>query len=222
MLLLAGNYLDKLTADVTVRTLLVTGAGDETFCAGASLKQLDSGDMNPELFTKLTDKLANCAIPTVCALNGNVYGGGAELALCCDYRIGISNSKLMVPAARIGLFYPLNGMQRYVERFGLDFAKRVLVCAEEIKATELLRLGFLHQVVDADKLEDAALSIVEQLKELAPLAVRSMKTTLQAISDGTLDRQKADLAAALCAESNDLKEGLAAKKQKRQPVFTGR
>ena len=75
----------------------------------------------------LTDRLAAVRVPVICALNGSVYGGGAEIALCCDFRIGVRGSRLAVPAARLGVCYPLGGLTRYVQRLGLATAERLLV-----------------------------------------------------------------------------------------------
>jgi enoyl-CoA hydratase/carnithine racemase len=141
------DCLDAVETDPSLRVLLLTGNGERTFCAGASLKQFRSGDMSGELFSTLTDRLAALPIPSVCALNGNVFGGGAEIALCCDYRIGVDDLRLLVPAARIGICYPLNGLQRYVDKLGLGAAKRILVASEELAAETLLAIGFLHRVV---------------------------------------------------------------------------
>ena len=106
--------VSAISTDTELRVLLLTGAGERSFCSGASLKELASGEMSGELFSTLTDALASLELPTVCALNGDAWGGGAELALCCDYRLGVDGMRMRVPAARIGLCYPLSGLQRYV------------------------------------------------------------------------------------------------------------
>ena len=82
-------HLRDIAQDDQVRVLIVTGAGDKTFCAGASLRELDAGEMRDDIFQATTTQIAELAIPTICALNGNVFGGGVELALSCDFRIGV-------------------------------------------------------------------------------------------------------------------------------------
>jgi enoyl-CoA hydratase/carnithine racemase len=215
------ELLRAIDADEQYRVLLLSGTG-RTFCAGASLAEFRSGDMSGELFTTLTDQLAALRIPSVCALNGNVYGGGAEIALCCDYRIGVRGSRLMVPAARIGLCYPLNGLQRYVDKLGLSAAKRILVASEELDDSTLLSIGFLHQVVEHEQLASIAEQFAQHLAGLAPLAVQSMKRILGDIARGAVDTVLARQLALRCSESADLQEGLSAQRARRAPQFNGR
>ncbi len=214
--------LTGIAADTSVRALLLTGAGQRSFCSGASLKELASGEMSGELFSTLTDALASLEITTVCALNGDAWGGGAELALCCDYRLGVEGMRMRVPAARIGLCYPLAGLQRYISKLGLDVATRMLVGAEEFDATGLREAGFLHRVLPSESLLADAEALAHSLAGLAPLAMRTMKRLLGEIARDTLDVQAARAAIDACAASADLREGLAAQREKREPRFSGR
>jgi enoyl-CoA hydratase/carnithine racemase len=216
------DCLDEIEADPALRVLLLGGTGERTFCAGASLKQFQSGDMSGELFTTLTDRLAALPIPSVCALNGDVFGGGAEIALCCDYRIGVSGARLLVPAARIGICYPPSGLRRYVDKLGLSAAKRILVASEELSADALMGIGFLHRVVPRERLAEESEAFARHLAGLAPLAVRAMKQILGDIARGDVDVAQAQQLAQRCAASQDLQEGLAAQREKRPPRFTGR
>ena len=93
------DILDEIDSDDSIRVAVLTGAGDRTFCSGASLDQMSTGQMSGRRFDTLTDRLAALRVPTVCALNGDVFGGGAELALCCDFRIGVEGMRMSVPAA---------------------------------------------------------------------------------------------------------------------------
>ena len=214
--------LAGIGADAELRVLLLTGAGERSFCSGASLKELASGAMSGELFSTLTDALASLELPTVCALNGDTWGGGAELALCCDYRLGVEGMRMRVPAARIGLCYPLSGLQRYVGKLGLDVATRMLVGAEEFDAQSLSEAGFLHRVLPREQLQAQAMDLAQSLADLAPLAVRTMKRLLGQIARGDLDARAAQLAIDACSASADLQEGLSAQREKRTPRFSGR
>jgi len=214
--------LAGIGADAELRVLLLTGAGERSFCSGASLKELASGAMSGELFSTLTDALASLELPTVCALNGDTWGGGAELALCCDYRLGVEGMRMRVPAARIGLCYPLSGLQRYVGKLGLDVATRMLVGAEEFDAQSLREAGFLHRVLPREQLQAQAMDLAQSLADLAPLAVRTMKRLLGQIARGDLDARAAQLAIDACSASADLQEGLSAQREKRKPRFSGR
>jgi enoyl-CoA hydratase/carnithine racemase len=213
--------LAQISDDDQVRVLVVTGAGAKTFCAGASLKQLGTGQIDGDSFQNTTDQLAGLAIPTICALNGNVFGGGVELALSCDFRIGIEGTRLRVPAAAIGLCYPLSGINRFVERLGINVAKRILLAAEEFNAHAMLEMGFLDHLVEAQQLEDRTTSLADHLAGLAPLAVRAMKEILQQAAEGGIDMESAGELSRRCQESADLREGFAAQREKRAPEFTG-
>ena len=215
------SHLELVGDSVDIRVLVVTGTGDKTFCAGASLDQMSSGDMSGEQFQRLTDRLADMSIPTICALNGSVYGGGAEIGLCCDIRVGVTGMKLLVPAARFGLCYPLNGIGRYVHRLGVSTAKRLLISAETLDEKSLMSLGYLTHLVEGPELMKTVEKMAESISKLAPLAVSSMKKICDQIADGSLCEQEALALIQMCQKSNDLQEGLRAVGEKRPPIFTG-
>ncbi len=216
------SALVAVQGDEQVRVLVITGEGDKTFCAGASLQQLGSGNLSGDTFQETTDLIADLPIPTICAISGNVYGGGAELALSCDFRVGIAGSKLRVPAAAIGLCYPVSGVNRFVERLGVSAAKRMLLAAEEMPAQTLLEIGFLDYLVQPAALKDTVDKLAASIAALAPLSVRAMKKIIQQSAAGTLDRAFAQGLAAECLESQDLQEGFRARQEKREPRFQGR
>jgi enoyl-CoA hydratase/carnithine racemase len=218
---LMQTYLAQVASDEQIRVLVVTGAGDKTFCAGASLKELSSGEMDGDLFQNTALQLSRLPVPTICALNGNVFGGGVEIALSCDFRIGLEGSRLRVPAAAIGICYTLTGIQRFVECLGVATAKRLLIAAEELDSTAMLETGFLDHLVLPGQLEDVSESMAQQIAGLAPLAVRSMKEILQQAAGEGIDRERALELTAMCADSEDLKEGLAAQREKRKARFRG-
>lgn len=214
-------HLESVRENPEIRVLVVTGSGEKTFCAGAALNQLSSGAMSGEIFETLTDTLAAMPIPKICALNGSAYGGGAEIGLCCDFRIGIADMRLTVPAARLGLCYPLNGIQRYVQRLGLATAKRLLIACEQFDGDTLLVLGYLTHLVTRDQLQDTTREMAENIASLAPLAVTAMKKICDQTAAGTLDESEALELIQRCSASNDLREGLRARQEKRTPVFSG-
>jgi enoyl-CoA hydratase/carnithine racemase len=215
------SHLTQIDEDQGVRVLVVTGLGP-TFCAGASLQDLESGKMTGELFETFTDDLAAVRVPTICALNGSVYGGGTELALCCDFRVGVLGTRMSVPAARLGLCYPLAGLRRYVEALGLGAATRLLLAGEEIESDEMLGIGFLHRLVPREELDVEAGALARRLASLAPLAVQAMKRIVRQVARGAVDEQDARRLVDACAVSTDLREGIAARRERRDPVFRGR
>jgi enoyl-CoA hydratase/carnithine racemase len=218
---LQGHFL-RIDGDENVRVVVITSHGDETFCAGAALNQLEEGKISPDLFQDTTNQLAQLRVPTICALNGNVFGGGVELALSCDFRIALRGTRMRVPAAQIGLCYPLSGINRFVERMGINLAKRVLMAAEEFNADEMLHIGFVDYLANPGELEARTQEMVDSITRLAPLAVQSMKEILQQAAAGQIDRTRALSLARACALSDDLQEGFAALREKRDPHFHGR
>ena len=215
-------HLRDIAQDDQVRVLIVTGAGDKTFCAGASLRELDAGEMRDDIFQATTTQIAELAIPTICALNGNVFGGGVELALSCDFRIGVEGSRMRVPAAAIGLCYPLSGISRFVERLGVNTAKRILVASEELDSEAMLEVGLLDHVVLPVQLEKTVEDLAHHIAGLAPLAVRAMKTLIHQVAAGDVDPDHARRLVEACAQSEDQQEGFAAQREKRKPRFSGR
>ncbi|MCK9505467.1 MAG: enoyl-CoA hydratase/isomerase family protein [Porticoccaceae bacterium] len=215
------DHLDVVSANGAIRALIITNSGGKTFCSGAALQQLASGAMSGELFSTLTDRVAAMAVPTIAAINGNAYGGGAELALSCDFRVGSHGTRVFVPPARIGLCYPLSGMQRFVRRLGLTTAKRLLIAGEEFDGEQLLQHGFLTHLVDAEAVESRAITMASTIAELAPMAVQTMKLLCDEIASGTVVNKTAQKLIDRCNHSDDLREGLAAVAEKRTPVFKG-
>jgi len=217
-----SSAVAEVAASDSVRVLVLTGEGDKTFCAGASLQELNAGEIRGDDYQDMTDAIADLAIPTVCAISGNVFGGGVELALSCDFRIGIEGTRMRVPAASIGLCYPVRGIERFVQRLGPGVAKRILVASETLSADEMLRIGFLDHLVMPAQLEQTVATYATQLAGLAPLSVRAMKQIIGKVAAGTHEREEAKRLAALCEASEDLAEGFAALKEKRPPEFSGR
>jgi enoyl-CoA hydratase/carnithine racemase len=212
----------EIAASESVRVLVLTGEGDKTFCAGASLQELNAGEIRGDDYQDMTDAIAGLEIPTICAISGNVFGGGVELALSCDFRIGIEGTRMRVPAATIGLCYPVRGIERFVQRLGPGVAKRILVASETLSADEMLRIGFLDHLVMPAQLEQTVTNYANQLAGLAPLSVRAMKQIIGSVAAGTLDREEAKRLALACEASEDLVEGFAAQREKRAPQFSGR
>jgi enoyl-CoA hydratase len=151
-----------------------------------------------------------------------VFGGATDLALACDFRVGVHGMVLRMPAARIGLHYYPSGLRRYVSRLGVSAAKRLFLLAETLPADELQRIGYLDRCVATEHLDAEVQQIVDALLAGAPLALRGMKTSLDEIARGDFDLARLREREAICAASEDLREGQAALAQKRKPDFRGR
>lgn len=216
------DHLAAVEANESVRVLVLSGTGDKTFCSGASLEQIESGEMSGAIFETLTGDLASLGIPTICSLNGSAYGGGVELALCCDFRIGVTGSRMSVPASRLGICYPVSGLRRYLDTLGPGVTRGIMLAGEELDAEEMLRVGFLDRLVSTAELEASTIELATRLAGFAPLAMRAMKEILRGLALGTLDPAEAEALVARCEASDDLKEGLRARREGRAPRFHGR
>lgn len=203
-----------------LRALVVTGRG-RSFCAGAALGDVAGADWTDNPLTAACDALEAFPAPTIAALNGGVYGGGVELALACDFRVGVTGMRAFAPPARLGIHYDPAGLRRAIDRLGSQMTRRMFLLAETFDAEALLGLGFLDHLVPPEALEAKAAELTTTLAGLAPLAVRGMKRTIRELSRGTLDADAARARVAACFASADHAEGLAAQRERRAPQFTG-
>ena len=204
-------------AQVLVLRLQSTG---KYFCSGYDIG--DIGATRTAAFEDMANALEDARPVTLALLQGGVYGGATDLALACDFRIGVPATDMFMPAARLGLhFYP-RGLQRYLSRLGLDNAKRLFLTAERIGADEMKAIGFLTHLVSADVLGATADELTATLCVMAPLALLGMKKNLNRMATGRLDvaEMQADIERTM--QSADLQEGRAAFVQRRSPSFSGR
>lgn len=207
------------TEAVLVLRLRSTG---KYFCSGYDIGALAAGSARRVEFDELVNALEDCRPVTIAQIHGGVYGGGTDLALACDFRLGTPAVDMFMPAARLGLHFYRRGMERYVSRLGLDNAKRLFLTAERIDAEEMRRIGFLTQLEPADRLESSVDKLTSTLAAMAPIALLGMKKHLNRIARGQLDADDLQRDQARSHASADLKEGGAAWKEKRTPRFVGR
>lgn len=203
------------------RVLLIHAQGDRTFCAGADLSQIASGELSGNRFQEVTNQIAAAPVPTIALINGNVFGGGVELALSCDFRIGVKDTVMRIPAAALGLCYPPEGIRRMVRRLGVQLAKRVLVAAEELEAEQMLSLGIVDALHTREEAITAAESRAQAIAALAPLAVAHMLRIIRSVENDCFDATDAQQLADQCANSRDFQEGMLARSERRAPQFNG-
>jgi enoyl-CoA hydratase len=216
-------HLATVATTPGLRLLVITGTG-RAFCAGFHLGELTEADAaaaDPQAFERMVDALAALPLPTLARLNGGVYGGATDLALACDFRIGVQGMELRMPAARLGLHYYPSGLQRFVARLGLQAAKRLFLLGETVGGEELLRIGYLDALVAPEALDEQVEAYAAALLAGAPLALAGMKLSLDEIARGAADWGCIREREALCAASADLREGLAAFAERRPANFRG-
>jgi enoyl-CoA hydratase/carnithine racemase len=218
------ELFDRIEADSAIRVVVLTGTG-RAFSAGYDLGAIAdraSGatrQSGGSAFETVVDRLEDLGVPTICRLNGGVYGGSTDLALACDFRIGVDTAEMFMPAARLGLHYYKNGIRRYVSRLGTDNAKRLFLTAEKIDASEMLRIGYLTAMVPVAALDEAVDRLARTLALNAPVAMRGMKHTINEIARGTLDAAAADRRHRDSMHGPEIREGIAAFAEKRPPKF---
>lgn len=210
-----------LAGQADIRTLLLCAKG-RSFCAGVDFGSVAGHDWRDNPLERVCDRLEALPFPTLCVLQGGVYGGGTDLALACDFRLGSEDTKTFIPPAKLGIQYHPHGLKRAVTRLGLGPAKRLLLATETFDAREMLRVGFLDWLVQPDELETRTRALATTLSGLAPLAVRGMKQSLNEIANTLFDERAARDRAAGSFRTGDFAEGRLAMSEKRPPVFTGK
>lgn len=215
------SHIQTVNQNTDILVLRVLAEG-KYFCSGYDISSLAADSAPSSIFFGETVDLLEQARPvTIAAINGGVYGGGTDLSLACDFRLGSTAANMFMPAAKLGLhFYP-GGMVRYVTRLGLNQAKRLFLTAEKIDAAEMKEIGFLTEVVEPEELNGRVEELTKLLASMAPLALLGIKKHLNLIARGQLDEVGIKQAVLHSEQSEDIKEGAAAWKEKRSAVFKG-
>lgn len=204
-----------------IRTLVLSAQG-KSFCAGVDFGAVADHDWRDNPLERVSDRLEAMPFPTLCVLQGGVYGGGTDLALACDFRLGARGIRSFIPPAKLGIQYHPHGLKRAITRLGLGPAKRLFLATETFDDAEMLRCGFLDWLVEAEALTERAQALAATLSALAPQAVRGMKQSLNEIAANLFDERAARDRAAASFRTEDFMEGRAAMAEKRPPRFGGR
>jgi enoyl-CoA hydratase len=223
------DRLRELAADERTRVVVLTGAGEKAFAAGADIKYMSGlgpkeakewGALGHEVGTLLE----TMPKPTVAAVNGFALGGGCELALACDIRYAASSAKLGQPEINLGIIPGWGGTQRLARVAGIGFAKELIFTGRIVAADEALSRGLVQAVFDPGELREKTLELGRLLASKSPLALAVAKKAVNRAFQGehaeNLGRE-AEVFGDLF-ESEDAREGLAAFVEKREPRFTGR
>jgi enoyl-CoA hydratase/carnithine racemase len=219
------KLFDRIEAEPALRVLVLTGTG-RAFSAGYDLNSVAerATSANEETsagsaFAVVANRLEDLRLPTICRLNGGVYGGATDLALACDFRIGVDTAEMFMPAARLGLHYYSSGIARYASRLGVNAAKKLFLTAQKIDAAEMFRIGYLTAVVPADALDAEVDSLATILAGNAPDAMAGMKRAINEFARGEFDASAADRRARDSMRGAEIKEGVKAFAEKRPPKF---
>jgi enoyl-CoA hydratase/carnithine racemase len=220
------DLIQKLNADLTIFALVLTGAGDKFFSAGADLKLFADGNPDTardmaEYFGKGFECLADFRGVSIAAINGFAMGGGLEVALACDIRIAEEQAQMALPEAKVGLLPCAGGTQRLAWLVGEGWAKKMILCGERIKAGVAERIGLVEEVVPTGSALERALELAEQVGDQSPISVTYCKELIGMARENAMgealpyERQKfVDL-----FTTEDQREGVNAFLEKRKPQW---
>lgn len=226
-----AETLPRLDEGIATRCVLITGA-PPVFSAGYDIAGIpeqtferDAEALVAHPFHAAMEALADHPWPTVAAINGHCLGGGLELAITCDLRICAAGARLGMPPAKLGLIYGHTGLRKFLDTVGLARTKELFLTGRNFEAPRAERIGLVNEVVDDERLEETAIELAATVAANAPLSMRGNKSAIELLNAAPVltEQQEAGLVALResCFASNDLREGIRAFAEKRQPRWTG-
>jgi enoyl-CoA hydratase len=224
---MAVELRDAFADTKAYRAVILTGAGEKAFCAGADLKERLNMDETAwraqrQIFEQAYQALLNCPIPVIAAVNGAAYGGGLELALGCDFIYAAESARFALPEASRGLMPGLGGSQLLPRTVGVRRANQLLFTGESFSAAEALAWGLVNRLCPPAQLLAETLACARRIMANSPLSIRTIKKATQeglALPLPTALRVELSYYNALIGTA-DSREGIAAFNEKRQPIFT--
>lgn len=224
-----GDCVEAVRHNSSVRCLIITGAGDRAFVAGADISAMATmGVVEGKAFSahglNVMRSLENLPIPVIAAVNGFALGGGTELALACDLIIAADKAKFGQPEINLGIIPGFGGTQRLARRIGLPRARELIYCGDMIDAETAYRCGLANKVVPLADLMTEAKALAHKLATKPPFAIQQAKEAMNAGVDMDLENgcRFENEAFALSFATEDKKEGITAFLEKRQAKFTGK
>ena len=220
------ELVEKLNANRDIYSLVITGAGEKFFSAGADLKLFADGD--PAVAAKISrvfgeafDTLADFRGVSIAAINGYAMGGGLEAALACDIRIAEETAQMALPEAKVGLLPCAGGTQRLSWLVGEGWAKRMILCGERIPASKAEQIGLVQEIVPSGESLEKALALADQVEAQSPMSVSVCKELIHSARDTAMNPAlpKERECFVDLFSSDDQKEGVQAFLEKRQAVW---
>jgi enoyl-CoA hydratase/carnithine racemase len=220
-----------LDAEAGVRVIVLRGARDLPFAAGADISEFatvrataQAGRAYERANEAAYEAISRCARPVIAMLRGFCLGGGFGLAVACDVRIAAQGTRFGIPAGRLGVGYPPSAMAAIVAAIGASAAKELIFTARQIDANEALAMGLVSKVLPDGELENETLALAHQIAGNAPLSLTAAKRAIDAASGlpGALHADALGALADACYDSTDYCEGRTAFLEKRKPRFEGR
>ncbi len=223
------NLLDEVEDDESLRVLVVTGAGEKAFVAGADIQELVERDalLGRKVSRKrqtVFSRIENLPIPVIAAVNGYALGGGLELALACSIRISTDKAQFGAPEVKLGIIPGDGGTQRLPRLVGLGRAMEMILTGDFIDAREAYRIGLVNQVVPQQELMEKTVELARKIAKRPPLAVRYAKEAVNRSQEGDTGSGYAleSYLHALTCTTEDKEEGVKAFLEKRKGEFTGK
>lgn len=223
------GLVSQAEQDPAVRAIIIRGAGNTAFVSGADISefsQLRARGAPARAYDK-TNSLAfaairGCSKPTIAMIHGACMGGGFGIAAACDLRYASVTASFAIPAAKLGIGYPVDAVQDIVSAIGSSAALELFYTARTLGSDEALRLGFLNRMFEQDTLESETFEIAMQIAKGAPLTLLAAKKAIMAArSPGDKAQSEANAAAESCFDSDDYEEGVSAFLNKRKANFIG-
>ncbi|MCB0496757.1 MAG: enoyl-CoA hydratase/isomerase family protein [Cyclobacteriaceae bacterium] len=222
-----GDIIELAKNNPQVSGIVITGAGDKSFVAGADITEIaDLNDVNGRRFAEngqnVFEEIEKCEKPVIAAINGFALGGGCELAMACHIRVAVKSAKFGQPEVNLGLIPGYGGTQRLTQLVGKAKALELMMTGDLISADEALSLGLVNHVVENSKeLENKVESIMKKILAKAPLAVGMVITCVNAVFSDENGYQVEANGFAHCCQTEDKTEGTKAFLEKRKPEFAG-